>query len=183
LQKAELLCKYVCDHFSDDEDVFFYFTQAAQQDVIIRKKEMYDGAIPSGNAVMAGNLLKLSIIFDQQHWRIRVDKMLVAIAPAACKYPGSFGIWASLLMQHYKGINEITVVGLGAEEVASKIQVNYFIPNKVLMAAVNTFKDFSMFDGKVGTKNAVIYLCKNYMCFPPFSENKFYEHILSKQVF
>jgi uncharacterized protein YyaL (SSP411 family) len=183
LQKAKLICNYVCDHFSDEEAVFFYFTQAAQQDVIIRKKEVYDGAIPSGNAVMAGNLLKLSIIFDQQQWRSRVDKMLVAIAPAAVKYPGSFGIWASLLMQYYKGINEITVLGLGSLEVASNIQVNYFIPNKLLMAAVDTVKGFSMFDGKEGSETALIYICKKYTCFPPLPESEFYDQILSKQGF
>ena len=177
LQKAKLLCEYVCNNFSDEEAVFFYFTQAAQQDVIIRKKEMYDGAIPSGNAVMAANLLKLSIIFDEQSWRSRVDKMLVAIAPAACKYPGSFGIWSSLLMQHFKGINEITVVGSSANEVASKIQCNFFIPDKVLMSAVDTLKNYPMLEGKISNKTIVIYLCKNNTCFPPFTEGQFFKEI------
>ena len=44
---------YVIENFSDDENVFFYFTHRDQKDVIIRKKEIYDGATPSGNSVMA----------------------------------------------------------------------------------------------------------------------------------
>jgi hypothetical protein len=177
LQKAKLLCNYVCDHFSDEEAVFFYFTQASQQDVIVRKKEIYDGAVPSGNAVMAGNLLKLSIIFDEQQWRSRVEKMLLAIAPAASKYPGSFGIWASLLMQHQKGVSEIAVIGMGAEELAAKIQFNLFIPNKILMAAVESLKEFPMFVGKHSGNPLFIYVCKKHTCFPPLTEAEFFKEI------
>jgi len=177
LTKASLLCNYVCNNFSDEEAVFFYFTQEAQQDIIVRKKEMYDGAIPSGNAVMAGNLLKLSVIFGNQQWRSRFDKMLVAVSDTAIKYPGSFGIWASLLMHHQKGLNEIAVVGTGALAVATKIQVNFFIPNKVIMATNNEFENFAMLEGKTSTKTTLIHLCKNYVCFPPYTEGDFFEEI------
>ena len=62
LIKAKELNEKVINHFSDEEKTFFYFTAANQTDVLIRKKEMYDGATPSGNALMAENLMMLSFI-------------------------------------------------------------------------------------------------------------------------
>ena len=38
---------------------YFFFTHKNQQDIILRKKEVYDGATPSGNSIMAENLYYL----------------------------------------------------------------------------------------------------------------------------
>jgi uncharacterized protein YyaL (SSP411 family) len=59
----------VIEHFEEPETGFFFYTNKEQADVIVRKKEVYDGAVPSGNAVMAHNLLYLSIVFDKPEWR------------------------------------------------------------------------------------------------------------------
>ena len=42
--------------------LYFYFTAINQTDILIRKKEMYDGATPSGNALMAENFIFISHI-------------------------------------------------------------------------------------------------------------------------
>jgi len=56
LEKASLLTEHVIGYFSDTASEFFFYTNKDQEDVIIRKKEVYDGAQPSGNAIMADNL-------------------------------------------------------------------------------------------------------------------------------
>ncbi len=58
----------VIAHFGEEETGFFYFTHDGQTDLILRKKEIYDGATPSGNSVMAFNLLYLSLLFDEPAW-------------------------------------------------------------------------------------------------------------------
>ena len=88
LRLASEYCKFIVENFSDDESVFFFFTHKGQKDVIVRKKEIYDGATPSGNAVMADNLYQLSTIFDVPAWRSRADKMMEIISPSIVKYPG-----------------------------------------------------------------------------------------------
>ena len=167
LNRANMVCSFVCGHFSDDEKLFFYFTPAMQQDVIVRKKEVYDGAIPSGNSVMAGNLLKLSVIFDNLEWGERANKMLRAIAPAATKYPGSFGIWASLLLQQQKGVHEIAITGPESLSMAAELSANYFIPNKILMASKEDQTNFPMLKAKRTSDLTYIYVCKNHVCDTP----------------
>jgi hypothetical protein len=47
-------------HFWDDKVGGFFFTPDDGETLIVRKKEVYDGAVPSGNAVVMFNLLRLA---------------------------------------------------------------------------------------------------------------------------
>ena len=144
----------------------------------MRKKEVYDGAIPSGNAVMAGNLFKLSVIFDNLEWGERANKMLIAIAPAAIKYPGSFGIWASLLLQQQQGVHEIAITGPASLSMAAEIAANYFIPNKIIMASTSDQINLPMLSGKQSGDSTVIHVCKKYVCnYPVNTINDFLKMI------
>lgn len=167
LIKARELTKKVIESFSDDDNIFFWFTPASQSDVIVRKKEVYDGATPSGNAVMAFNLLYLSVVFDNNEWRKRVGKMFQSLKEAIIRYPTSFGAWALLVQQEVFGINEIAVVGSSALETLAQIN-ELFIPNKVIQSAISQQEEFPLLEGKSGNeKGNLIYLCRNYLCKEP----------------
>ncbi|MEP7111223.1 MAG: thioredoxin domain-containing protein [Ferruginibacter sp.] len=169
LESALEYCKYVIENFSDDESTFFFYTHQEQKDVIVRKKEIYDGATPSGNSTMAENLYLLSVIFNIGEWRNRADKMMKILSPSIIKYPGSFGIWAALLLQQLSGLNEIAVIGTDFVSVSNKILLN-FIPNMVIMSAASENKGFPLLANKPCNKTALIYLCKNYTCLTPYSD-------------
>ncbi len=169
MQKAYDLCEYVIENFTDEADTFFYFTEVGQKDVIIRKKEIYDGATPSGNATMAENLFHLAIIFDKPDWKVRAIKMLELLLPSIIKYPGSFGIWGSLLLQQNAGMNEIAIIGTDHVAVTSNVLLN-FIPNLIVMSAATENKRFPLLANKPEATTVLIYLCKNYACLPPVSD-------------
>ena len=160
-------CSYVIENFSDEESCFFYYTHQDQKDVIVRKKEIYDGATPSGNSVMAENLLQLSIVFDNAAWKLRSNKMLKILSASVMKYPGSFGIWASLLLYQVMGINEIVVIGSNFANISKDILLNY-VPNVVIMSAEHGNEAFPLLATKPSSESDYIYLCKNYCCLAPF---------------
>ena len=160
-------CSYVIENFSDEESCFFYFTHRDQKDIIVRKKEIYDGATPSGNSVMAENLLLLSIVFDIPAWRSRHNNMLNILSASIIKYPGSFGIWASLLLHQLVGINEIAVIGPDFAVVANDVLLNY-IPNMVIMSSACGNESFPLLAHKSSYDLNNIYLCKNQSCLAPF---------------
>ncbi|CAN5297835.1 thioredoxin domain-containing protein [soil metagenome] len=169
LASAQQYCDFVVDNFSDEEGVFFYYTHEGQNDVIVRKKEVYDGATPSGNSVMAHNLQILSFIFDKSEWRVRADKMLLLLSEAVVKYPGSFGIWATLILLKNKEYGEVAIVGENFMKIARDIQVNY-IPNIIMMASLEKDNNFPILENKIGEERTLIYLCKNYSCKAPFGD-------------
>ena len=167
LVKAKELTDFVILHFSEEETGFFYFTHRQQKDVIMRKKEVYDGAVPSGNAVMANNLYHLSILFDNSEWRKRAQNMTTSLGGVITRYPGSFGIWASLLQEIIYGTHEIAIMGKNYEEILREILVA-FIPHKVLMASDKENKQFPLLVGKSSKGTTKIWLCKNFSCLAPF---------------
>lgn len=166
LLKAKSLAEFVTAHFSESATPFFFYTPSTQQDVIVRKKEMYDGAVPSGNAVMADNLYRLSILLDIKEWKEQSNEMVSSLGRAISRYPSSFGIWACLLQEMIVGTNEIAIVGEEFSEVHTEILEKY-IPHRVLMAAATGDKYFPMLVEKTAIRSTTIFLCRNYTCQNP----------------
>jgi hypothetical protein len=169
LIKAKNITTFVIENFSETETGFFYYTHQQQQDVIVRKKEVYDGATPSGNAVMALNLYYLSIVFDIPDWHQRSLKMCESLSNAIIKYPTSFGCWASAFQINFYGTKEIAVVGNGAEQYLPAILKNY-LPNKILQSTNVKNSIFPLFKGKFNEEMLSFYVCKNYICSRPVYE-------------
>ena len=169
LHKARNLTQFVIDHYSEPETGFFFFTHANQKDVIVRKKEVYDGATPSGNAIMALNLFYLAIVFDESSWRKRAVEMVQSLQQAIIRYPTSFGVWATLLQSVCYGIPEIALIG----ENISKAHLEFmriFIPFRVFQSATLSDKQFPLLDQKPYSTGPQFYLCKQYKCQIPVSE-------------
>lgn len=169
LLKARNLLEWVITHFEEAETGLFFYTHSSQTDVIVRKKEVYDGAVPSGNAVMAHNLYYLSIVFDRPGWAERSEVMLRSLGKAVGQYPGSFGVWAMLAQLMTVGMQEIAIVGQQARDFLCPV-LERFVPNKILQAQETNSSDFPLLAGKMGAENggALFYLCKNYACQAPF---------------
>ena len=172
LLKAESLTTFVLENFSEPETGFFFYTPSDQQDVIVRKKEMYDGAVPSGNAVMADNLYRLSILFDKDQWKKRSLGMVQSLGKAIIRYPTSFGQWACLLQEIIAGTNEIVIVGSDFSTMQKEILGKY-IPHRVLMASLTADNSFPLLVEKEAAGQTTIFLCRNYTCLNPvFSANE-----------
>lgn len=165
LQKAVEITGYVSDHFSDAESLFFKYTHAQQQDIVVRKTELYDGATPSANAVMAQNLLILSILTDKTAWRNRGEKMLWAMKPALLKYPGSFGVWSFIYLLQTAGIHEVVLAGRQVNEPRLQL-LHEYLPTGVLQSA-SSVQNFPLLQDKNFENDFTGYLCRNYTCDQP----------------
>jgi len=167
LLEARKIVKNIIENFSDEEHIFFYFTGVSQKDILVRKKEIYDGAVPSGNAVMAFNMMYLSIAFNEPGLSRRVEQMLASLDKIIDRYPTSFGVWAELVQYIVPGINEIAVLGKDALKNISEIN-RVFIPNKIVQFSEKPNENFPLFEGKSTNENeTLIYLCRNYACEKP----------------
>ena len=172
LIKAKTITEFVIENFSETETAFFFYTPVGQRDVIVRKKEMYDGAVPSGNSVMADNLYRLSIFFDNNEWKQRCLDMVMLLGNAITRYPASFGNWACLLQEIIFGTNEIAIVGEDFLTIHKEILEKY-IPHRVLMASATADNSFPLLVEKIPGRLTTIFLCRNYTCRNPvFSSNE-----------
>jgi uncharacterized protein YyaL (SSP411 family) len=168
LEKARALMRYAIDSFSDEDQLFFYYTPNFQADILVRKKDLYDGAIPSGNSIMAWNLHRLGLLFDQPEWRKRAEMMLETVKDAAVKYPTSYGIWSNLLLEFTQGTHEILVLGPQAFAMG-KALLSHFVPNKVFMAASEATMGYPLMEGRLSAPDTRIFICRNYACSLPLT--------------
>ena len=167
LLSAKKMVDKVVANFADNETSFFWYTGSTQTDIIIRKKEVYDGAVPSGNAVMTENLLYLSVVFNIPEWKIQALTMLESLSMAIVRHPTSFGIWGLLLQSTVNGINEIAITGIEASKLLKEVNKQY-IPNKIIQSAALGSNNFPLLEGKFANlNNNFIYLCRDYNCQKP----------------
>ncbi len=166
LREAERLTLRVIRDFGEDGNALFYYTKQGQPGIIVRKREVYDGAQPSGNAVMLANLQYLGVVLDRPEWRERVENMLAAMGQAIVRYPSSFGVWAAELMKKELGMTEIVVVGPEAAARRKEILAN-FIPCCIVQSATQENRDFPLLRDKIPNPDTKIYVCQNYACRRP----------------
>jgi uncharacterized protein YyaL (SSP411 family) len=177
LEKVKTLVKWVMTHFSEPERGYFYYTNNEQQDVIVRKKELYDGAVPSGNSLMAWNLHYCGVVFDNAEWRERAFRMCSGLKEVVQKYPGSFGIWAMVIQALSTGIPEIAITGDGSETVLKEI-LRIFIPFRIIQSSPSEATGFPLFAGKSFSSSPKIYLCKDYACQTPVNEVSAFQKLI-----
>ncbi len=181
LDKALICMERVVGGFSDEEGLFFYYTHQDQHDVIVRKKEIYDGAIPSGNAVMACNLLYLSILFHNTEWKERAVSLTDAVSQMAVRYPTSFGVWMNLLQEWVRGTWEIAIVGKTAPEMAEQLLKEY-IPNRVIQFTTTENERFPLLKGKILSDLTTLFLCRNYSCQKPVNRTVDFVQLLEREL-
>lgn len=166
LEKAKGILDYLIKYFDDEEELYFYYTPDFQQDTVVRKKDLYDGATPSGNAVMAFNLLRLSILLGNSSWKKRATYMLEIQKDTIVKYTTSYALWANLLLEFTEGTKEVLILGEGSKEVSFNLQQHYF-PNRVLMASDLPHKSYPLMEEKQPDSILTYYLCAGYTCSLP----------------
>lgn len=166
IKQAEELAIQVLQLFPEDQSPYFYYTPAGQSDIIVRKKEVNDGAIPSGNAMMAWNLYRLSILTEKPDWKERAVSMLDSIHQPVVRYPTSFGVWANLLLELVNGTHEIVVLGNGAKAEGGKLLSRY-VPNKVFQMSESPDENQPLMRAKPADTQLTWYLCRNYTCRRP----------------
>lgn len=176
LEKASLYTDLVMQNFLDEATKLFYFTSKVQEDVILRRKELYDNAIPSGISTMVHNLQKLGILLGREDYRKLASGILEQMIQTIEKHPISFSKWASAIINEVYPMPEIAIVGQAALTVSEQIQQLY-VPNKVLMATVEGNSAYPLLEGKTTIDSSdkkilpqnttQIYVCQNYACKRP----------------
>lgn len=168
LLKAKKWMDYIQLHFIDEERVFFYFTSDEQRDGILRKKESYDGATPSSNAMICGSLIYLGSIFDQPLWIEQANKMLSSMHSMVIQYPGSFGCWSQSFFQLAYGLTEL--VGIGAEiDHNLSPMLSRFLPHILPLWLKKEDPVFPLSKGRQSIDNQY-FMCKNKTCSLPVNQ-------------
>jgi len=134
LDAAQVLADGMIGLFADQTGGF-YKTAKDAESLIIRPKEVYDGALPSGNSAAALILLRLYALTKKDTYLSQVEALFGCFASDVARAPYAHSFLLSALDWHYQGPLEITFQGAGDDgTIAKMLKVLYkhFIPCKVL---------------------------------------------------
>jgi hypothetical protein len=90
LDEAVRMAERLLADFADEESGAFYSTSRDHETLILRHREGTDGATPSGNAVAASALARLSFYLDREEWRRAAERAISAYGKQIALYPHAF---------------------------------------------------------------------------------------------
>src|SRR5258705_7511003 len=123
------------DEFWDDEDGGFFYTGRSHETLIVRSKDFFDNATPSGNSVAAEVLLRIGLLTHNADYQRRASSILRLMASAVQRYPSGFGRLLCALDFYVGAPKEIALVGdLDKPETQSLLDEIWsrYLPNKVV---------------------------------------------------
>jgi uncharacterized protein YyaL (SSP411 family) len=164
--KAIKLTETVLKDFKHEDGVFCYYTSASQADIPVRKVEMYDGALPSSNAVMAHNLMILGNCMERTDLLEQAYVMLRQMSGSATRYTYSFAYWAQLLQRYTQGIYTVIAAGNEAVGMLSKLQEHY-LPHAYLLTSQKEISELPLLNHKFSEGQNSIFVCTAEACLSP----------------
>ena len=165
LEKAVLLQKKMLKLFGDADGGLFFSSFTAEQ-MITRKKEVYDGAIPSGNSVALVNLVRLSRLTGDQSLEHAANEMIKFFSSEVLEYPRHHAMFMIGLDLFWNGSSEVVIVG--QEDAQGMINTLHekFLPFTVwVLRSSSAEKVLPWISEYVMTnKKATAYVCKRRTC-------------------
>ena len=167
------------EHYLDQEGGGFFFTPHDGEQMIVRDKEIYDGATPSSNSVAALNLIRLSRLTGNTRYEELADRTIRAFAPEVNHYPMAYTQFLQAVDFGLGPAKEIVIVGDPDDENALRmIEAVHrsFMPNKALIFK-RTGPDARRLaelapwteDLEAIDDQATAYICDNFVCQRPLT--------------
>ncbi|MBC7694222.1 MAG: thioredoxin domain-containing protein [Burkholderiales bacterium] len=165
LKKAKALADYTLRYFYDEKQQTFFFTDSSEEKLVVRKAEWSDNVIPSSGSQMAINLYKLSIYFEDAHYRNISESLLKSVIKEIEGYGPGYSNWALLLLQLLKSQTEVVIVGKSVNEKMSLFYKQS--PPNVIFALSDTPSDLPLLKSRYVDGQTLIYVCTNNTCLLP----------------
>ncbi len=165
--------------FWDIERGGFYFTAIDAENLLVRTKEVYDGAVPSGNAVSLLNLLRLGRMTSNPELESKAEEILKAFAGTLRQFPSAYTQMLVGLEFAEGRTYEVVIADSGADDLSPMLRIirSNFLPNKVVLMRFRDGKHDNLlrvvrFDNDfVPLQNkTTAYVCVNYHCELPTTD-------------
>ena len=159
LERAKRLYEAVDSRFEDKAQGGYYLCPADGEALILRPKETYDGAMPSGNSLMAWNLVRLSQLTGDAQDAQTAERQLAFLASTAAENPTSHAMFLLALMDWKARPPRVTVV---LAKVADGEGLPLSLPPDVAVTLLRQpTEEYPLKNGQT-----TFYICRNHCCLP-----------------
>jgi len=177
LGEALKVNRELVEHFWDDGSGGFYLAPDDGEELLVRQKEAYDGAIPSGNSVAMYNLLRLGRLTGEADLEEMAMRLGSAFSNQVRSAPSGFTQMLAALDFALGPSFEIVLAGEPSDgEMQKMLRAvrDLFLPNRVVLLAPvgdGTSEIFKLVDYLGDYRStggpATAYVCQNHVCAKP----------------
>lgn len=160
LEQARVYQAYIMEHYADENSVMFRFRDDDELISAIIKTD--DGVMPSPNAIVAANLIRIGHLDYRQDFIAQAVSMMEAVIPNLERSPDLYGQWISNLLTRAFPYYEIAVVGPEAGQFLRGFGQDLH-PN-ALLAGTTTPSEQPLFANRYVPGETFIYVCQNHSC-------------------
>ena len=189
LEAAIALNREMIDIFWDKKGGGLYFTGKGNEALITKSKEIYDGALPSGNSVAALNFLRLARMTGRIDLEKKAEQLTATFSREVTAQPIGYTQLLSALEFMLGPAQEIVIAGnLSLDSTRDMVRVVHagFLPNKVLLLHQNgpdgkRLEALSPFTKEMRPINqkSTVYVCEQYACKAPVTDAGKLERLLN----
>jgi uncharacterized protein YyaL (SSP411 family) len=175
LEAALRLTDEMIEEFWDEEEGGFFYNGRSGERLIVRQKDYFDNATPSGNSVAAESLLRLSALTGNEDYRRKAVSVLRLVRDAVERYPSAFGYALGAFDFYLSTPKEVALISPRGDSdtrpLAREVWSRY-LPNKVVAQASEGDERASellplLRDRRAINGSAAAYVCENYTCRRP----------------
>lgn len=156
---AERFCGEAIRRFSDEKNGGFFLCETDSTELFMNPKETYDGAIPSGNSVMAYDLVRLYQLTESEVYRELAEKQLSFMSAHSQGYPAGNSMFLLAKMLYESPPPHITVV------VADETEALHDLPFLASVYVTGENESHRLLNGRT-----TYYVCRDNVCLPPVNE-------------
>ncbi len=189
LKKALALTSELLAHFWDDREGGFHFTPDYGEQLILRRKDLYNGAIPSGNSVAMMNLLRLASLTGRHELDRYARKLVETSAGKVEQIPSAYCYFLAAADFAIGPSQEVVIAGFSdAPETAEMVSVyrKKYLPNSVILLCPPDKESTGITElagfteaMKPAAGRAAAYICTGHTCHEPISDIWKFEQLLS----
>ena len=178
LKEALDLADRMIEEFWDNERGGFFFTGNQHENLIVRSKDYFDNATPSGNSVASMVLLRLATLTDRENYRNLATAVLREIGDQMRRYPSGFGYALSAVDFLLSTPKEVAIVGNDSADIKPLLAETWrrYLPNKVVAPAFgNESKSAAQLTPLSANRPllnnlATAYVCEHFTCQQPVTD-------------
>jgi uncharacterized protein YyaL (SSP411 family) len=138
-----------------------YFSGGEDPNLFLRLREDYDGAEPSPNSVAVSNLLRLDLLYENEGWRRRAEKLVASFAVRLRETPQALPQMAGMLAAVAAPARRLMITGgPGRDDTQALLRAARarFLPGYWIVPAP-----------AAEAQPAAAYLCEDYACRLPIT--------------
>ena len=175
LEAALALAEEMIREFWDDEEGGFFYTARSSEQLIVRQKDFFDNATPSGNSVAAELLLRLAVFTEHPDYQRKAVTIFRLMHDNIARFPSAFGCLLGAVDFYFSTPTEIALVGeqeSGAGRALAAEVWRRYLPNKIVAPANEADEAAARLVPLLRERPALggqptAYVCEHYTCRQP----------------